>query len=70
MWVLLSLYNIHFAGLRSTFGRFQHIFRKTLNIHETGKAERKEYQGADLEFTNAFHTDLEARGLKRKLSEP
>ena len=24
----------HFAGVRSTFGRFQHIFQKILNIHD------------------------------------
>ena len=25
---------LHFAGVRSTFGRFQHIFQKILNIHD------------------------------------
>ena len=40
MWVLLrTSYPLqysgpHFSGMRSTFGRFQHIFLKFLNIHD------------------------------------
>ena len=40
MWVLLGTSwpvqysGLHFAGVRSTFGRFQHIFQKILNIHD------------------------------------
>ena len=39
MWVLQSTSSpvqysgLHFSGVRSTFGRFQHIFLKFLNIH-------------------------------------
>ena len=32
--VILILMCGDFAGVRSTFGRFQHIFQKILNIHD------------------------------------